>query len=322
MTTKTEENVGSDTVVIPAEEPKFPVMPKMWSIGGGKGGTGKSFITLSLGIWLAKMGKKVTIIDADLGGANMHILFGIRSPAHTLNDFLVKKVDTLQQLCMETTIPGLTLISGGDDILSLANPKFAQKERILRNFNKLDADYILLDLGAGTSFNVLDFFVYTPDKIVVVTPFPTSVQNAYGFIKSALYRRLSRIFARSDQVLSLIERLISPSGEEGIHSIMELVSAVERFDPASASLIMQEVNNYRIKLIVNMVRSPGDARVGEIIKIVSDKYLGVHVDVLRPVPFDVLVDKSIQLANPYLFNSANSEVTASIYEIVSDMIKN
>jgi flagellar biosynthesis protein FlhG len=322
MTTETEEKIGSDTALIPAEEPKLSVIPKMWSIGGGKGGTGKSFITLSLGIRLTKMGKRVTIIDADLGGANMHILLGIRTPAHTLNDFLERRLDTLQQLCMETSVPGLNLISGGDDILSLANPKFAQKERILRNFNKLDADYILLDLGAGTSFNVLDFFVYTPVKIVVVTPFPTSVQNAYGLIKSALCRRLSRIFSRSNHVLSLIERLISPSGAEGMHSIMELVSAVERFDPASASLIMQEVNKYRIKLIVNMVRSREDAKVGEIIKIVSDKYLGVHIDLLRPVPFDSLVEKSVQLANPHLFNSANSEVTASIYEIVSDIIKN
>jgi flagellar biosynthesis protein FlhG len=156
---------------------------------------------------------------------------------------------------------------------------------------------------------------------VVVTPFPTSVQNAYGLIKSALYRRLSRLFSRSDEVLSLIERMISPSGEEGIYSIMELVSAVETFDRASGSLIMQEVNSYRIKLIVNMVRSREDAKVGEIIKIVSDKYLGVHIDLLRPVPFDALVEKSVQLANPHLFNSANSEVTASIYEIVTDMIK-
>ena len=322
MTTQVEEDAVSGSDVMPVEQPKFTVMPRMWSIGGGKGGTGKSFITLGLGMRLAKMGKRVTIIDADLGGANMHILLSIRAPDHTLNDFLERRVETLQQICMETSVPGLTLISGGDDILSLANPKFAQKERMVRNFKKLDADYVLLDLGAGTSFNVLDFFVSTPVKIVVVTPFPTSVQNAYGLIKSALYRRLTRIFSRTNEVLSLIERMISPSGEEDIHSIMELVSAVEKLDPASASLIMQEVNNYRIKLIVNMVRSREDANVGEIIKIVSDKYLGVHVDVLRPVPFDSLVEKSVRLTNPHLFNSTGSEVSASIYEIVADMIKN
>ena len=82
------------------------LMPKMWSIGGGKGGTGKSFITLSLGMRLAKMGKRVTIIDADLGGANMHILLGIRAPDHTLNDFLERRVETLQQICIETSSSG------------------------------------------------------------------------------------------------------------------------------------------------------------------------------------------------------------------------
>ena len=101
-------------------------------------------------------------------------------PITPLNDFLEKRVETLKQICIGTSVPGLSLISGGDDILTLANPKFAQKERIVRNFKTLDADYILLDLGAGTSFNTLDFFISTPVKIVVVTPFPTSVQNAYG----------------------------------------------------------------------------------------------------------------------------------------------
>ena len=115
---------------------------RIYTVGGGKGGTGKSFITLCLGMRLAKMGKKVTIIDADLGGANMHILLGIRSPDHTLNDFLEKRVDTLNQICMETSVPGLNLISGGDDIHSLANPKFTQKERIVRNFKTLDVEGI------------------------------------------------------------------------------------------------------------------------------------------------------------------------------------
>lgn len=321
MNVHMEEKLVSESAVLPVEAKKTVLVPKMWSIGGGKGGTGKSFITLSLGIRLTKMGKKVTIIDTDLGGANMHILLGIRSPEQTLNDFLEKRVDNLNQLCMETSIPGLKLISGGDDILTLANPKFSQKERILRNLKKVDADYVLLDLGAGTSFNILDFFIYTPVKVVVVSPFPTAVQNAYGLIKSAVYRRLSRLFARNAEILTLVERMISPSGEEGIHSIVELVAAVERFDPANASLIMQEVDSFRIKLIVNMVRSPDDAKVGQIIKIVSNKYLGVHVDLLRPVPFDTLVEKSILLTNPLVFNTTGSEVSASIYEIVSDIVR-
>jgi flagellar biosynthesis protein FlhG len=319
MTVQMQENAVRSNPA--GEEKDTPIVQKMWSIGGGKGGTGKSFVTLSLGIRMARMGKKVVIIDADLGGANMHTLLGIRSPDLTLNDFLEKRADTLSQVCIGTPIDHLNLISGGDDILNLANPKFSQKERIIRNLNKLEADYIFLDLGAGTSFNILDFFIYTPGKIVVVSPFPTSVQNAYGFIKSALYRKLSRLFARNNEILRLIKRLIDPGSEERINSTVELIAAVEKIDTTSASLMHKEVDAFKIKLIVNMAKSEENKKVGDIIKIVSDKYLGVDVEVLKTIPFDALVEKSILLTKPLLFTDTGSEVSASLYEIASDILK-
>lgn len=319
MTVQMQENAVRSN--LPGEEKDTPIVQKMWSIGGGKGGTGKSFVTLSLGIRMARMGKKAVIIDADLGGANMHTLLGIRSPDLTLNDFLEKRVDTLSQVCIKTPIDNLNLISGGDDILNLANPKFSQKERIIRNLKKLEADYIFLDLGAGTSFNILDFFIYTPGKIVVVSPFPTSVQNAYGFIKSALYRKLSRLFARNNEILRLIKRLIDPGSEERINSTVELIAAVDKIDTASAALMQTEVDAFKIKLIVNMSKSDENKKVGDIIKIVSDKYLGVDVEVLKTIPFDALVEKSILLTKPLLFSDTGSEVSASLYEIASDILK-
>jgi len=303
------------------EEKEAPITKKMWSIGGGKGGTGKSFVTLTLGSRLAKMDKKVIIIDADLGGANLHTLLGIRYPEHTLNDFLKRRIDNLNEVCIETPIDNLKLISGGDDILYLANPKYSQKARILRNLKILDADYILLDLGAGSSFNILDFFIYTEGKIVVVSPFPTSVQNAYGFIKSALYRRLSQLFSKNDQILNLIKKSIDPGSEEKINSVVELIAAVDKIDGESASVMNQEIDNFKIKLIVNMAKSEEDIKVGDIIRVVSDKYLDVNVDVLKPVPFDTLVEKSIILTNPLLLNETGSEVAMSIYEIASDILK-
>ena len=267
------------------------------------------------------MDKKVIIIDADLGGANLHTLLGIRYPEHTLNDFLKRRIDNLNEVCIETPIDNLKLISGGDDILYLANPKYSQKARILRNLKKLDADYILLDLGAGSSFNILDFFIYTEGKIVVVSPFPTSVQNAYGFIKSALYRRLSQLFSKNDQILNLIKKSIDPGSKEKINSVVELIAAVDKIDGESASVMNQEIDNFKIKLIVNMAKSEEDIKVGDIIRVVSDKYLGVNVDVLKPVPFDTLVEKSIILTNPLLLNERGSEVAMSIYEIASDILK-
>jgi len=252
---------------------------------------------------------------------NQHTLLGIRNPQFSLNDFIKRRVDSLSEVCIETSIPNLRLISGGDDILCLSNPKFSQKAKILRHLSKLEADCILLDLGAGSSFNVLDFFNYTQGKIVVVSPFPTSIQNAYGFIKSALYRRLNQLFSKNDPVLSLIKKAIDPGSEDRINSIVELIAAVDKVDRESASIISQEVDSFQIKLIVNMAKSKEDTKVGNIIKVVADKYLSIAVDVLKPIPFDRQVEKSIVLTDPLLLNETGSRIAMSFYEVAQSMLK-
>lgn len=304
-----------------AEEKESAIVKKMWSVGGGKGGTGKSFVALSLGIRLAKMGRKVVIIDADLGGANQHTLLGIRSPQWTLNDFIKRRIDSLNEVSIETSIPNLKLISGGDDILYLSNPKFSQKARMLRHLNSLEADCIILDLGAGSAFNVLDFFIYTKGKIVILSPFPTSIQNAYGFIKSALYRRFNQLFSKNDQILSLINESIDPGSEKKTHSIIELIAEIDKIDQESSSIMSQEIDSFKIKLIVNMAKSKEDTKVGDIIKTVADKYLGIAVDVLKPIPFNKQVEKSILLTNPLLLNENGSSVSVAIYEIALALLK-
>jgi MinD-like ATPase involved in chromosome partitioning or flagellar assembly len=119
----------------------------------------------------------------------------------------------------------------------------------------------------------------------------------------------------------LTKRLVDPGSDERINSVVELIAAVDKIDGESAAIMHQAVDDFKIKLIVNMTKSKEDKKVGEIIKVVSDKYLSVDVDVLASVPFDTLVEKSIILANPLLFSGTGSEVAASIYEITSDLLK-
>ncbi len=165
---------------------------EIWAVGGGKGGIGKSLITGNIGITLARLKKRVLLVDADLGGANLHTTLGIGVPEMTLSDFLNRRVETIQDVIIKTSIPNLSLVSGAQDFLDAANPNFAQKARLLRHLETLDADYILLDLGAGTSFNILDFFLFADHGILVVLPEPTAIENAYRFIKSAFYRRFKK----------------------------------------------------------------------------------------------------------------------------------
>ena len=135
--------------------------PKIWAVGGGKGGIGKSVLSILISMALAEKGQDTVVIDGDLGGANLHTFMGIRTPSRTLNDFISRQYATLDEVCMGTEQKGLRIICGASEVLTLANLQYTQKVKILQAISKIEADHVILDLGAGTGFNTLDFF-YLP----------------------------------------------------------------------------------------------------------------------------------------------------------------
>ena len=134
-------------------------------------------------------------------------------------------MDRLEDTIIPTQLEDIGLICGADDLLGAANPTYSQKIRLLNQIEALPAQYILLDLGAGTAFNLLDFFNYSPGKIVLFSPQTTSLQNAYGFIKNALYRKISREFSKDEEIINIL----FPEGEKeedggGIGTVNELLA--------------------------------------------------------------------------------------------------
>ena len=150
---------------------------------------GKTVILANTAISLAQQGKRCVALDLDLGGANLHTVLGVSDPDRSLSDFLRRKVESLSDTMVPTPYPNLNFISGSKALLEIANPKFSQKEKLIRHIMSLDVDYVLLDLGAGSAFNTLDFFLSADEGVLVVLPEPTSVENAYHFIKAAFYVR-------------------------------------------------------------------------------------------------------------------------------------
>jgi hypothetical protein len=144
--------------------------PRVWAIGGGKGGVGKSVITANLALAVARTGARVALVDADLGGANLHTMVGLPSPKLNLSDFIARRVGSLAEIMNPTPYDNLWLVSGARALLETANPNYGQKGKILRHIANLDVDHVFLDLGAGTALNVLDFFLVARKGILVVVP--------------------------------------------------------------------------------------------------------------------------------------------------------
>lgn len=161
-------------------------------MAGGKGGVGKSVVAGNLALGVAQAGLRCLLVDADLGGGNQHTLFGERMPEHSLDAFVAGDLKSLAPALKPSRFAGLTLAYTRCDVLGAANPKHSQKQKLVRHLKQSDFDVVVLDLGAGTSFNTLDLFLAARGRLVVTTAEPTAVQNAYGFIKCAAQRAGAR----------------------------------------------------------------------------------------------------------------------------------
>ena len=122
-------------------------------VASGKGGVGKSFISANLAIALAELGHKVIAVDLDFGGANLHSFLGLSNRNPGIGDFLQARIAELDELLVPSDIPNLQFLSGDGKTPFMANIAYAQKIKLISRLKKLPADYILLDLGAGSSFN-------------------------------------------------------------------------------------------------------------------------------------------------------------------------
>jgi flagellar biosynthesis protein FlhG len=296
-------------------------LKKIWPVGGGKGGVGKSLVSANVAICLALMGNKVVAVDLDLGGANLHTCLGLPIPQVTLSDYVSKKITNFEDLLVPTPINNLKIISGAQDELGMANLKHMHKNQIIRKLHDLDADYILFDLGAGTAFNTIDFFITADKGILVVLPEPTSIENTYRFIKSVFYRRLKMV-----EGVAEIEHLITESMNAKVTagattSPAELVKKISEINPEVGMRVKAEMAQFRPNLIINQVRSQADIDIGYSIQSICRKYFGIEMTFPGYLDYDQSVWQSVRKRKPLLIEYPNSKLVNNFDRIVHRLIE-
>jgi len=294
--------------------------PRIWAVGGGKGGVGKSFISASMGVALAKAGKRVVLVDLDLGGANLHTSLGVPLSGNlTLSDYLNGKVRNINQVAEQTEIDRIRLISGAADSLDVANIKYFQKTKLLRNLAKLDADYVILDLGAGTSYNTLDFFLEADHGLVSVTPDPSSVENTYRFLKCVFIRSLRSV---PKQVRETILQMMAKHRKAGARagSLADFIEEMARLKPKIADLLRRDLDTLKLHIIVNQVLEPSDTELGRAMQMACSRYFSTRVGYLGFLHHDTLVLKSLQQHRTFLSTFPQSRLTVNIDAMVASLM--
>lgn len=300
--------------VNPVSTPNF-----IWAVGGGKGGIGKSFISSSLAICLSRMGKQVTLVDLDLGSANLHTCLGVKIPQLSISDFVTERVPELSQVMSETDLPGLYFISGFNDALNIADLQTDSRNRIIDSLRSLPTPYVILDLGAGTSENTLDFFLSADRKIVALTPEPTSVENAYRFMKSAFYRKLRQA---EDElgIQTLIESAMDSRNKHGIRSPADLIRHINQVNPEAGLRLMHKISSFQIQLLLNQVRTRSDIDLGHSMKSVSQKYFGIEASFLGYIDHDNAVWQALRKKRPLIIEHPYSSIVGQFLNITKSLV--
>ncbi len=280
---------------------------------------GKSTMVSNIGAILSQKNYSVGFIDADLGGANLHLCLGVKRPKHNLQDFLSGRIKDIEGIAEKTIVPNSWLISGASDVLELANPHFAQKQKLIARINRMNADYVLIDLGAGTNTQVTDFFIAFNNGIVVSDGLPTSIENAYGFLKNGIIRGITRLFPGRKDLRDYFKRFSDSRHENGFATVDEMLAFLNNEHPQESCQIKEWLAHRKTFLILNMVKHRNDISVGKKFADIIKKYLHIHINQLGYIIDEPEMRRSMRAMKPLVIDAPPPR-TLACFEAVSEYI--
>jgi len=289
-------------------------------IASGKGGVGKSLFAANLGIALGQAGKKVVLVDLDLGGSNLHLILGLRNLPSGIGVFINESRANFNDIVYKTDYENVRFVPGDAEIPGIANISQAQKRKLMSRLLALDADYLILDLGAGTSSHTIDFFLLSTMGIVVSTPTPTALVNAYLFMKNSVFRILQQSLKKGTTGAAMIDKLLKNSGSLQKIYIQDVLEQLKVADPAGYAQVMQAFSRFRPRLVFNMLEDPKDSEKAYKLRRSSQQYLGIDIEHLGIMYRDDVQDTALHAGLPIVSYKPKAVLSQAIYRIADKVL--
>jgi flagellar biosynthesis protein FlhG len=269
---------------------------RLWAIGGGQGGGGKSFLTASLGTALARAGKSVIVVDAHLAAPNLHTYLGIKAPEATLFDVVSGRI-ALPEALAPTPEAKMQFASCAGDEPGMGDLSLEEREKLLDCISALEADFVLIDAGGGAAYSVLDFFNHADLAIVVATPDQTSLQSAYSFLRHAIFRKVQRQFEGHPALVDALRRMRETVGGARPQTMGDFLQLLQPSSPELAAAVASTITSFRSFLLLNMAAS-GHERMADIIRSAAGKFLNIEVHPAGWIPLGAWARKAASSLSP------------------------
>ncbi len=293
--------------------------PIIVPIASGKGGVGKTFLSINLSFALAMLGKKTILIDLDFGGANVHMCLNYKYAPNGIGNFLNEKKSRLENYLLATSNKNLQIIPGDAEMVGIANISAMQKKKLLKQILTLDAEYIVLDLGAGSTYNTIDFFMISPFAFLVITKEITSLLNAYALLKNSIFRLLYQNLKKNPTIKEIFDNHYIKGGEEA-WTIDNLLKKIGSIDSDAYQNALSILDMFKPKLVLNMGDNPSDINKGEVLRSISKKNLNVDMEYIGYIQSSEIVSDSILKCVPIALSSPNSQIFQTILRIAYKIV--
>lgn len=288
---------------------------RLLAVGGGRGGVGKSLVAQNLAVYLAQLGKTVTLVDCDPTGANLHTQFGLTALAKPIDG----NSEDLAKLQVSTTVPGLSILPAPHDALEAPlQLRAGRKTRWLSRLRAIPADYLVVDVGPGHASLAVDLMLAADVGICVTVPEPPAIEATYRFVRAAYRRRLRRALVKDRFRLGLVERAAKEIGR--LPSPLELVRVLWKTDRSLAELAWAEAHRTHFYLAVNQTRVRTDLELAATMSALSARHYGIALDELGWVEHDDTVWLSVRRRRPLLVDSPTSKAARNLERLARRVV--
>jgi flagellar biosynthesis protein FlhG len=284
------------------------------AVGGGRGGVGKSVLSVNLATYLAQLGRSVVLVDADIGGANLHTVLGLDGPPIPSRE----QIESGTPHAVPTSVPGLRVMGAMFDPTAMSSVRPGRRSQWASTLKKLDCDFVVVDLGSGSAPATLDLFAMADVCICVTMPEPPAVEATYRFLRSLYLRKLRRSLMKERFKLRLVERAMMDLSP--LPTPIEVIGALARQEIGLAKLATAELRRLAPRLVVNSTREKADTELGPTMQAMADRYLGIELDYIGYIEHDDAVWLTVRRRRPLLIDSPTAKSARLIERIARRVV--